>query len=34
MKEFKPTILDAIGQTPIVRLNRVAERVDSSIYVK
>jgi cystathionine beta-synthase len=34
MKEFKPTILDAIGQTPIVRLNHVAERVDSSIYVK
>jgi cystathionine beta-synthase len=34
MKEFKPTILDAIGKTPIVRLNRVAERVDSSIYVK
>jgi cystathionine beta-synthase len=34
MKEFKPTILETIGKTPIVRLNRVAERVDSSIYVK
>jgi cystathionine beta-synthase len=31
---FKRSVLDAIGQTPIIRLNRVAEEVDSTIFVK
>ena len=28
------TILDAIGHTPLVKLNRVARDVDAAIYVK
>jgi cystathionine beta-synthase len=32
--DTKRSILDAIGNTPIIRLNRVTERVDSPIYVK
>lgn len=31
---YKRSILEAIGQTPIIRLNRVAEQVDSPIFVK
>jgi cystathionine beta-synthase len=34
MKESRRSILEAIGRTPIIRLNRVAEGVDSPIYVK
>ena len=34
MKQFDQTILDVIGNTPIVRLNKVASHVDSDIYVK
>jgi len=34
MKKFDQTILDVIGNTPIVRLNKVASHVDSDIYVK
>lgn len=35
MDKFKnTTIVDAIGNTPIVRLNNVAKHVDSEIYVK
>ena len=34
MKQFNQSILDVIGNTPIVRLNSVAKDVDSDIYVK
>lgn len=34
MKKFNHTILDVIGNTPIIRLNQVAKHVDSDIYVK
>ena len=34
MKGFCNTVLDAIGQTPIIKLNRVAKDVESDIYVK
>ncbi|MCS5664089.1 MAG: cysteine synthase family protein [Flavobacteriales bacterium] len=34
MKQFNQNILDVIGNTPIVRLNKVASHVDSDIYVK
>ena len=34
MKKFDQNILDVIGNTPIVRLNKVASHVDSDIYVK
>jgi cystathionine beta-synthase len=34
MKGARANIIDAIGQTPIVRLNKVAAHVKSDIYVK
>ena len=35
MEAFKhSSIIDAVGNTPIIRLNRVAKDVDSEIYVK
>ena len=34
MKGAKPNVLEAIGGTPIVKLNKVANEVDSEIYVK
>lgn len=34
MKQFDQNILDIIGNTPIVKLNKVATHVDSDIYVK
>lgn len=34
MKGAKPNVLEAIGGTPIVKLNHVAKEVDSEIYVK
>lgn len=34
MKQFNQSILDVIGNTPIVRLNSVAKDVSSDIYVK
>ena len=34
MKKFDQTVLDVIGNTPIVKLQRVASHVDSEIYVK
>jgi cystathionine beta-synthase len=34
MKGARATVLDAIGQTPIVKLNKVAAHVKSDIYVK
>lgn len=34
MKGAVPTITDAIGKTPIVRLNHVTEGLESEIYVK
>jgi len=34
MKQFNQNILDVIGNTPIVKLNKVASHVDSDIYVK
>lgn len=34
MKKFNKTILDQIGNTPIVKLNHVANNVKSEIYVK
>ena len=34
MKQFDKTILDVIGNTPIIKLNKVATGVASSIYVK
>ncbi|MDA9793191.1 cysteine synthase family protein [Bacteriovoracaceae bacterium] len=34
MEAFNNSILDVIGNTPIVRLNSVANEVDSDIYVK
>ena len=34
MKGAKPNILEAIGETPIVKLNKLAEGVDSEIYLK
>ena len=34
MKQFDQTILDVIGNTPIIKLNKVATGVASSIYVK
>lgn len=35
MEKFKNTnIIDAIGSTPIIRLNNVAKHIDSEIYVK
>ena len=35
MDAFKhSSIIDAVGNTPIIRLNRVAKDIDSEIYVK
>jgi len=34
MKQFNQNILDIIGNTPIIKLNKVANHVDSDIYVK
>lgn len=34
MKKFNQSILDIIGNTPIVKLNKVAAEVSSDIYVK
>lgn len=34
MEKFNQSILDVIGNTPIVRLNNVTKDVDSDIYVK
>ncbi len=34
MKKFNQTILDVIGKTPIIRINKLAKHVDSDIYVK
>tara|TARA_B100000795_G_scaffold234711_1_gene193995 strand:+ start:313 stop:1344 length:1032 start_codon:yes stop_codon:yes gene_type:complete len=34
MKQFDKNILDVIGNTPIIKLNKVATSVASSIYVK
>ncbi|MEZ7838757.1 MAG: pyridoxal-phosphate dependent enzyme [Flavobacteriales bacterium] len=34
MKQFDKNILDVIGNTPIIKLNKVATNVASSIYVK
>ena len=34
MKQFDQNILDVIGNTPIIKLNKVASSVASSIYVK
>lgn len=34
MKQFDQNIIDVIGNTPIVKLNKVANSVASSIYVK
>ena len=34
MKGAKSNVVDAIGNTPIVRLNSIAEGIDSEIYVK
>lgn len=34
MKGAKPNVLEAIGGTPIVKLNKVASEVESEIYVK
>ena len=34
MKGARATVLDAIGQTPIIKLNKVAAHVKSDIYVK
>ena len=33
MKGTKPNVLEAIGGTPIVKLNKVASEVESEIYV-
>ncbi|MCB9094399.1 MAG: cysteine synthase family protein [Halobacteriovoraceae bacterium] len=34
MEKFNQSILDVIGHTPIIKLNRVTQGVESSIYVK
>ncbi len=34
MKGAKPNVLEAIGNTPIVKLNKIASEVESEIYVK
>lgn len=34
MKKFDQNVIDVIGNTPIVKLNKVASHVDSDIYVK
>ncbi len=34
MKQFNKTILDIIGNTPIIKLQKVAKHVSSDIYVK
>jgi len=34
MKKFNQNVIDVIGNTPIVKLNKVASHVDSDIYVK
>lgn len=34
MKKFNQNVIDVIGNTPIVRLNKVASHVKSDIYVK
>lgn len=34
MKKFNQNVIDVIGNTPIVRLNKVATNVESDIYVK
>ncbi len=34
MKKFDQNILDIIGETPIVKLGKVASHIDSDIYVK
>lgn len=34
MKQFNRSILDVIGNTPIIKLNKVANHVESDIYVK
>jgi cystathionine beta-synthase len=34
MKKFNQSVIDVIGNTPIVKLNKVASHVESEIYVK
>ena len=34
MKKVYQNVIEAIGNTPIVKLNKVASHVDSEIYVK
>ena len=34
MKKFNRTVLDAIGNTPIIKLQKVASHIESEIYVK
>jgi cystathionine beta-synthase len=34
MKQFDKNILDAIGNTPIIKLQKVAKHIESNIYVK
>lgn len=34
MKQFNQNILDIIGNTPIIKLNKVAKEIESEIYVK
>jgi len=34
MKGAKPNVLEAIGNTPIVKLNKISSEVESEIYVK
>lgn len=34
MEKFNKTILDVIGNTPIIKLNKVADHIESNIYVK
>lgn len=34
MKKFNQNVIDVIGNTPIVKLNKVASHVESDIYVK
>lgn len=34
MNQFKQNILDTIGNTPIIKLQKVAKNIQSEIYVK
>ena len=34
MKKFNKTILDVIGNTPIIKIQKLAKHVESEIYVK